>query len=74
MCPKTTCSLQAMYGLGFVCKYIKNVRCGLWLTKPPINLLRLDYEVGINRLQNSLIVRALLISDKLGLLLLFEVC
>ena len=37
---------------------IKNVRCGLWLTKPPINRLRLDYEVKINRLQNSLIMRA----------------
>ena len=30
------------------------------MAEPPINRLRLDYEVKINRLQNSLIVRALL--------------
>ena len=30
------------------------------MTEPPINRLRLDYEVKINRLQNSLIVRALI--------------
>ena len=38
---------------------IKNVGNGLRLTKPLINRLRLDYEVEINLLQNSLIVRAL---------------
>ena len=30
--------------------------------KPPINRLRLDYEVEINRLQNSLVVRALVLT------------
>ena len=32
---------------------------GFWMTVPSINRLRLDYEVKINQLQNSLIVRAL---------------
>ena len=38
---------------------IKKVKTGLWLAKPLINWLRLDYEADINRLQNSLIVRDL---------------
>ena len=66
VCPQTTCSQLTSHELVlFVNTKMFEVFFG-WQSDQLPDRLRLDYEVEINQLQNSLIMRAIILQDTIN--------